>query len=301
MNILVMTMVYNESFFLEKWVDYYSKQFGYKNLLILNHGSDDDSLDGLNSEVGKVFLPREHGMNEVRRARSVTRMLQSFLQYYDAVIYCDSDEIIVADPEKYSGLREYLELNVDECIAPLGFNLIQKVSCEPELNGSKNILKQRRYCSFSAYMCKPIINRSPISFGQGFHSATCTPSIKNDLFLFHLKDVDLAVRLDRQKTLRKIQWDRARHPDGKGAKRWLWNDDEVRKVFSRFDRLNCEIALERSVAENLASRAKKSVIANPSALGPVSKKQNFYQVDSAVQKEFDRNIFTLPDCFSSVF
>ena len=188
MKALIMTMVYNESFWLKLWVDYYGRQVGYRNLFVIDHGSDDGSLDALPKKVGRVRLPREAGMNELRRARAVTRMQQSFLQYYDAVIYSDADEFICPDPEKYDGLLDYLKQDNRQNISPLGFNVVQKLSCEEALDDSQKFLAQRRYCSFSPAMCKPIVNKRSVVFGQGFHSSTASPNICSDLFLFHFKD-----------------------------------------------------------------------------------------------------------------
>ncbi|SEG54979.1 glycosyltransferase family 2 protein [Marinobacterium lutimaris] len=301
MNVLVMTMVYNESYFIHKWVDYYSKQVGFENLLVLDHGSDDFSLNGLNEKISRMRLPREKGMNEIRRARSVTRIMQAMLQYYDVVIYCDADEIMVADPDKYTGLVDYFRRNREESMSPIGFNLVQKLSREAELKHDEKILTQRRYCSFSAAMCKPIINRKPNSLGQGFHSSTAFPTIKSDLLLLHLKDFDLNVRLERQKTLRSIEWDRERHPDGTGAKRWLWDDEEIRAVFSKFDNREDEVILDVEVANDIASNAQRSIVENSAALGPASKKQKFYQVDKSIQRELKDRYFVLPDKYSEVF
>jgi len=38
-----MTMVYKDYYFLQRWVDYYSRQFGREHLYILSHGGDPTS------------------------------------------------------------------------------------------------------------------------------------------------------------------------------------------------------------------------------------------------------------------
>jgi hypothetical protein len=35
-----MTMAYQDHFFLQRWVDYYGRQFGREHLYILSHGGD---------------------------------------------------------------------------------------------------------------------------------------------------------------------------------------------------------------------------------------------------------------------
>ena len=86
---------------LPRWVEHYSQQCGGPDrLLVLDDNTNDGSTDDLPCPV--IRLPeRDHEEWAVTRLRMVNacrdrRCLQSF----DAVMFADADEFLVADPEK---------------------------------------------------------------------------------------------------------------------------------------------------------------------------------------------------------
>ena len=53
------------------------------------------------------------------------------------MLFCDTDEFIVPDPDRYAGLKEYIEARTDEginAVGSLGFNVVHNVGVEPPLD-----------------------------------------------------------------------------------------------------------------------------------------------------------------------
>jgi len=191
-RVAVMTMVHDEERMLPRWIEYYGKQVGVDNLLVLDDNSSDNSTEGLPCSV--IKLP-EHPWKQawgVARVGLGNRIAEGFLTFYDVVIFTDVDEFLVPDPEKYSGLVDYLAANPDpDLIAPLGINVLHNPAVEPELNDTEPILRQRTFVKFAPGMCKPLIKRASVNWATAFHGANVPFTIDPDLLLIHLKYYDL--------------------------------------------------------------------------------------------------------------
>ena len=208
MNVAVITMVYNEEIYLPIWCRYYGRALGVENLFVVDHGSDDGSVEKLPRGANLIRIPRGADFDEGPRTTFIVKLQQALHQYYDAVIYCDADEIIVPDPLVYTGLRSYLE-QAANVVAPVGLHLFQAVDREEKIDLGRPILGQRRYCQFSAAMCKPVLTKVPVEWSMGFHSATEKPFYAEDIFLFHLKSIDKEQSLVRLERTRSMAWSEA--------------------------------------------------------------------------------------------
>src|SRR5262245_58739577 len=122
MNTAVITMVYNEAKFLPLWLDYYGSQFGRDNLLVIDNCSEDGSTSDL-GDTSRLVIPR-NSFDDHRRARMVSKLHASLLEFYDAVIYTDVDEFLFPPPDhSTAGLRAYLD-NLDRPYATsIGLNV----------------------------------------------------------------------------------------------------------------------------------------------------------------------------------
>ena len=198
-------MIHNEAFFLPIWVRYYANALGAENLTVLDHGSDDGSLNGLPAQVSVVRLPHT-GIDEDARAAAVNAFKAALQQYYDVVIYTDCDEIIVPDPAVYpDGLRQYCE-TCPPLVAPVGVELFHAVDREGPLEADRPVLRQRRFCRFANCYCKPLIAKGPVTWSPGFHYADRKSHIARDVYLFHLKAIDRRDRaLQRQRYTRSMR------------------------------------------------------------------------------------------------
>jgi hypothetical protein len=201
MRICAITNVYNEAFNLPIWLSHYGAQVGIQNCIVVDHGSDDGSTDDLLG-ASRINIPRTT-FNDHVRARLISGLANAMLQTYDAVIYTDCDEILVADPLKFANLVEFAGAMKGPCATAIGLNLVHNIAFEGAIEHGSGILKQRGYAHFVSPMCKTLMVRKSVTWGGGFHSCSLAPTF-SDLFLFHLRWVDLGECLRRLTLTRNI-------------------------------------------------------------------------------------------------
>lgn len=220
-TVAALTMVYNEKFNLPIWLGHYGRQVGIHNCIILDHGSDDGSTDDLGG-ANRVRLPRGRLFDERARMRLINNFANDLLQYYDAVVYSDCDEMLVADPGLYTNLVDYAHKLKRPVAYAIGLNIRHDPTSEPPLTNEQPILRQRTRVQFVTPMCKPLLLRKPISWGGGFHACEHPPEF-DDLYLFHLRMADMDQALKRMAITRNIQFAR----DGAGAHQRRPDDDVI--------------------------------------------------------------------------
>ena len=128
------------------------------------------------------------------------------LEYYDAVIYTDCDEIIVPDPARYTSLRQYIETKDFEYVTCVGLNLHHVLTQEPPLDFGRPILSQRKFAVFRVPTCKTAISRVLMEWLPGFHVCTRPPRIDPELFLFHTRFMNYATSIERHLFYLQIEW-----------------------------------------------------------------------------------------------
>ncbi|MEM9968389.1 MAG: glycosyltransferase family 2 protein [Pseudomonadota bacterium] len=214
--VCVMTMVYQDYFFLKKWYQYYSAQFDPAHLYIFSHGNDPEHRK-IAPKANVIGVYRDPTLRRLERKRwnSMSELHKMLLTYYNWVICSDVDELILFDPEVSTDLGSYLaEINQDETppksICPLGIEIIHNPELEPdEIDENQPILDQRRVFRLNANYSKPCILREPGRFSVGGHANTHLPRVLADhLFLVHLRFFDykrsherLVSRLNMRKKL----------------------------------------------------------------------------------------------------
>jgi hypothetical protein len=187
-------MVYNEPDFLPVWAAHYCAAVGPENCFVLDHGSDDGSMDApVPYQVAR--LPRSP-LDEEWRAREVSRVCAFLLDRYEAVAYTDVDELLVADPRRYRSLVELSARMDTDVLTAFGTNMLQ-VPGDAPIDLSKPISAQRRWTRPFSSLCKPILVRRPVTWLPGFHGADAASRF-GGLYLFHIAYVDHAVTARRQ-------------------------------------------------------------------------------------------------------
>lgn len=202
-SLACVTMVYNEPDMLPLWLHHYGRQVGLDACYVLDHGSDDGSTSAL-GDVHHLRLARSP-LDEPSRAAFVAKVCNALLHRYDYVAYTDADELLVADPARWTTLLDYV--NATSTRAPvttaLGINLLHRMHRmhrEVECDLARPILPQRAWGFPLGSMCKPTLIRAPVTWAPGFHASTA-PVAFDGLFLFHLAffDYDTAMRRQRKR------------------------------------------------------------------------------------------------------
>jgi hypothetical protein len=195
LRIAAITFCRDEGGMLPLWIKYYGNQFGVQNLYVVDDNSEDGSTDNLPCDVLRIPPIRGGKFNSTRMAM-VGNLGRSLFQLYDVVMFCDTDEFIVPDPDKYAGLKKYVEARTGEgqnAVGSLGFNVVHNVGSEPPLDLSQPLLGQRRLAKFLPLMCKPAIKWVPAHWSSGTHGVKTPYRVDPDLWMFHMKFGDRAL------------------------------------------------------------------------------------------------------------
>ena len=204
MKVAALTMFYNEPIWAPVWVQHYSRQVGAENCFVLDHGSDDGSTESLGVRVERM---KRSALDEDSRAALISDCVRELLRRYDAVVHTDADELLVADPARYSDLRAFAA-EAPEVATAVGLDLQHLPDEEPALMLGQAIGQQRHWVRFSAAMCKPVMVRRPVRWSPGFHGCDGARAF-GGLYLIHLRYADLAAGLRRLARSRGLAFARA--------------------------------------------------------------------------------------------
>lgn len=195
-KIAAITMVRNDDFYLEKWVEYYGAQLGRESLFIFYDGLDQKVApfcEGTNAvaieKIGTDVVSNDKGRVAVMSAKAA----ELFQAGYDLVIGTDCDEFIVPDPALGLSLAEYLDCaKVRGCMSALGLDVGQKLGEEEAIDPGRPFLEQRHYAQLGTRYTKAAILSKPLRWGSGFHRVKGRNfHIAKDLYLFHFGYFDM--------------------------------------------------------------------------------------------------------------
>ena len=203
MKLAAVTMAYNEPIYAPIWLRHYARQVGAAHCYVIDHGSDDGSLDTL-GVTSVLRLPRSP-QDDPRRARFLSGFCAALLQWYDAVLYADIDELLVADPAQHRDLAAYAASMPAEVITAIGLDVQHLPGEEAGFDPVRSVGEQRRWARFNSAMCKPALIRRPVAWAPGFHCAD-VPPVFDRLYLFHLRYFDLGLGLARLAKTRTMPW-----------------------------------------------------------------------------------------------
>lgn len=184
------TMVRDDAFFLEKWVEYYGGQFGRHALYVINHGHEPE-VARIAEGCNLIGIPGEAHKNfDVRRWRLLNNLVAGLRQYYKHVIVGDVDEYVVMDPERGTLIDFLTRKRGNRVLTPLGLEVVHRVAEEPE-GVRPHILGPRRHVQLALHYSKPCVVSTGTHLSRGGHFADY-PSLEMppDLHLFHMKWCD---------------------------------------------------------------------------------------------------------------
>lgn len=231
------TMVYKDYFFLERWVEYYGRQFGRQHLYVLSHGNDPEHrriAEGANV----INLPRDPTLKRLTRRRWMfkSNFAAGMLRYYNWIIVGDVDEVVIVDPDVAPDLVTYLSSkpirSAPHSICPFGIELIHNPEVEREpLVPGEPLLARRRVFRANANYAKPCIIRKDAMFTIGGHANNHQPRVLDPhLYLLHLRFVDYETSIARLESRREMRQLMTGGDEDKGTGHWGQNLDDFKRL-----------------------------------------------------------------------
>ncbi|WP_372733808.1 glycosyltransferase family 2 protein [Nocardioides sp.] len=186
----VITMARDEGPMLRHWVEHYADQVGAEHVLVIDDNSSDGSTDDLGCPVIRIPQLRKRGF-EPSRMGLLAGISAGLLEAYDAMLFTDADEFVVADPARHESLRHFAAARAGrEAVGVMGLNLIHDTSREPALDFDRPLLQQRTLAKFMPLMCKPALKWVPAAWAHASHGILCPFEVDPELFMFHFKFAD---------------------------------------------------------------------------------------------------------------
>lgn len=208
-RIAAITMARDDDFFLSRWIAYYGKQFGTKNLYILLDGNDQKAPENAgDAHITKLpHTPMSRSAGDKYRINKLSELAHKLLKTYNIVIGCDSDEFLIVDPKTKQTLSEYLSnKKIETSLSGLGLDIGQNMNTEKTLDKNAPFLEQREYALLSTRYTKPVVINKPVFWGSGFHSIKHHNfHIDKNLYLLHFGAVDMKM-LETKAINRGADW-----------------------------------------------------------------------------------------------
>ena len=208
-KIAAITMARNDEFFLSRWVEYYGRELGIKNLYIILDGDDQNApKNAKGANVIKLpHMEMSRAAGDKYRIGEISNLAEKLFEKYDIVIGCDCDEFLIVDPDIKKSLGEYLSgLKYKTTVSGLGLDVGQNMNTEKALNTKKTMLEQRGYALLSTRYTKPVVLFRPARWGSGFHSVHgANFHIDKNLYLLHFGAVDMKMSITKA-TKRGPDW-----------------------------------------------------------------------------------------------
>lgn len=216
----IFTSFYDESFFLNIFLDYYSKFFKQTDIYVVQHVCKSVAQEKLSNERCNVII-WEHDIlcDEKARYEFLNQVYRKLILKYETVIFSDIDEILAPDPEEYpGGLSEYIDrINDQRFVRTKGFEVLHVPEEEPPLDFCKKpYLSQRKWWARNITFDKFLINRNYVKLYPGCHETNMTTEIFKetgkvipydpDLLLIHLKRIDYNLCKDKAFKLAGVKY-----------------------------------------------------------------------------------------------
>jgi len=208
----VVSMVRNDSFFIPKWINYYSQQVGQENLFLILDGLDQELPEGF-GHINVIRLPQRvlsRTRGDRNRARLISYFARLLFHRYDIVIAHDIDEYLVIDPDSWQSFADFFQKPIKSAsLSALGLDVGQHLKLELPIDPARPFLEQRSYAHVSARYTKAIVATRPLTWGSGFHRVKGKNfHIDPNLYLFHfgMVDYDLSRAKIGDKSLTEAGW-----------------------------------------------------------------------------------------------
>ncbi|UYV36895.1 hypothetical protein N4R57_18210 [Rhodobacteraceae bacterium D3-12] len=241
MSIAVVTMVWNDNWFLRRWMSYYAPLVGERNLYVVSHGRD-DSLREIVGNANLIEMPRDpNDLNfDTRRWGFLSSYTSALTRYHDAVICLDVDELLIPVNEGDSLVSVIERFDCDAPRAVPGFELFPQKSDAANVDRAERIAPLMAGAMFNPFYSKSGIAMRPVEFFPGAHGMMDEPAkYCGDLALLHLRFANLE-ELRRRNAARMdisdgaIPDEQSFREEGKPFATWRKADKVTRQAFRGF-------------------------------------------------------------------
>jgi hypothetical protein len=227
----LLTITRDEKIFLPIWLNYYSKFFDQKNIYILDNQTIDGSTDNLkcNIDIIKNDICFDHKWMAEQVKLKICELLYD--KKYEYILFAETDELFVANPEKYSGLDEFI-VSSNEIMYRASSISITQLKEEPDLDVNNKILNQRKWQFNEPGYTKTLLTKIFIDWPLGYHTIPGEqPNINEDLTLFHLHRMDFKIAKEKALNNSRKNWNKPDYDNLWGKQNRICDENEFNDYF----------------------------------------------------------------------
>jgi hypothetical protein len=241
----VFTKARNERVFLPIWLNHYSKFFPQEDIFVLDHLTDDGSTENLQCNVER--LDYELAWDEDWRMKIVQNKVQELLNFYECVIYTDTDELIFSPHLPLDKIIDEFLLTEQSFLTCTGYEIMQDENTEKAFDFNLTIMEQRSFWFKCHIYDKTLITKIPLNWSYGFHEILqLEKNYHQELILLHLHRIDWKYMLERH--LEHFSW-KQKERYGISWQYQLSQESDIRAFFESY--INDLVEIPENIKENL--------------------------------------------------
>jgi hypothetical protein len=213
------TIAKDETYFLEIWVNYYSRSISKQDMFILDHDSSTAETKALLEKfradgINIVPIHNDLSYNHYWLCSAVQQFQKFMLHSYEIVLFSEPDEIIIPRPDLYQmTLAEYILDKLDgtdlKQLRCVGYCLEHQPQSEPAIDLSRPIMSQRKTWRYHEHYDKTLISKVACPWFIGFHFISedyYFPTHDRHLLLIHLHKMDYDLCKAKHKQRVSFKW-----------------------------------------------------------------------------------------------
>jgi hypothetical protein len=219
MRKFIITMQYDETLLFPYFIKHYLTYFKPSEIFVIDHGSPDTQFRYEAIGCNVIRVPRHRPYSEAARLKLIKNLASGLLEYFDAGLYVDCDELINLDNFQSTDLAG------NHVIYVAGFDVFYSQTPQGiELHG---LLRPSE--------CKPLIFSRVPDWGYGFHGCDQEPNTLR-IPLAHIKYLFREESAKRMNNRTGIIMSETEKANGVGLY-WSQGNSQYNEFFSLIDQV----------------------------------------------------------------
>lgn len=172
---------------------YYTNIFGENSIFVISP----NTRDFVDYNLAGLISLSDFAYSDGARAQLMSGIGSGLNAYFENVIICDVDEILLPNPQRFKNFAEMLNsLPANEVTYGIGIDILQSPD-EDTFDFNKKILDQRSQGILNTALSKPFIHRGSVNICAGSHFSDRPINLNYQspvLFNLHLKFACMSIR-----------------------------------------------------------------------------------------------------------
>jgi hypothetical protein len=201
----------DETTYIDKFFEYYSRHFESRDIYILDFGSNEDYLKNKIGNKANIIKTDANILDAIELFNALRALQTRLYEDYVYSIPVDVDEFLVYN--KPGGLKKYLNETETEIATCVGQEVIHLPFIHPDLDLNDKWIYQLKYWYPNIqHYGKTLICKHELEWESGFHTyigedyPQRSTTTDENLFLIHMHKHDFKTTINRHKTWSDFEW-----------------------------------------------------------------------------------------------